>query len=245
MKFIIFAHARSGSTNLGICLDQHPEIEVIGEPFHQSYQKWHPTERNYIKYIHDVTSLDLQLEKIFSVYPGIKTLEYQLTPKLNAHMISRPDIRIIFLQRKNLLQTMISGVIASRTNIWYQRVDEENEANLLPGLKPIPVNQIRKEMIALRNKLNYYSGILQKRPENTWLNITYEDLYTSDLSKNLEKLSEIFDFLDLGMPDVSEISDFLNPEKAKMNSIETYQQIPNIQEIEQALGNDETGWLFE
>jgi len=37
----------------------------------------------------------------------------------------------------------------------------------------------------------------------------------------------------------------LNPEKARINSHETYRLIPNIDDVEDELGCDETGWLFK
>ena len=48
---------------------------------------------------------------------------------------------------------------------------------------------------------------------------------------------------------MSEIEDnalqkYLNPENAQLNSSETYRFIPNVDEIEETLGSDETGWLF-
>ena len=36
----------------------------------------------------------------------------------------------------------------------------------------------------------------------------------------------------------------LDPTVTKLNSSEIYRLIPNVDEIEAELGNDETGWLF-
>ncbi len=245
LNFIIFAHARSGSTNLGICLQQHPEIQVSAEPFHKDYKKRNPEESNYIDYISDEKSLNKQLSNIFTLHAGIKTLEYQLPKDLNTFMIGNPDIMIIFLQRKNLLKTVVSSNIASETKTWYKRIDETVDLARFAELKPLPIKKLRKDIKNLKNKLGFYSKILERRPEKSWMNLYYEDLYTENLEKNLKKISTVFDFLDLKMPDNQKLSIFLNPDKARMNSPETYLKVPNINEVEEALGSDETGWLFK
>jgi hypothetical protein len=56
-------------------------------------------------------------------------------------------------------------------------------------------------------------------------------------------LGRIWQFLNLDPIDSSAVQQYLDPHMAKMNSYETYQLIPNIDEINQQLGNDVTGWL--
>ncbi len=53
-KAIIFAHPRSGSTSLHKILNTHPDLNLVLEPFHENYGKWHPDEKNYIDFIGDI-----------------------------------------------------------------------------------------------------------------------------------------------------------------------------------------------
>ena len=41
------------------------------------------------------------------------------------------------------------------------------------------------------------------------------------------------------------VANVLNPETSKLNLIETYRRIPNIDEVERRFGSDEAGWLFK
>ena len=65
--------------------------------------------------IQDVPSLGAQLAEIFTAYNGIKMLEYQLPEPLYVHLLQRPDCQVILLRRKNLLQAVVSGLIAEQT----------------------------------------------------------------------------------------------------------------------------------
>jgi hypothetical protein len=44
-QFILFAHARSGGSNLLKALQLHPLLRIAEEPFHEKYHVWHPDDR--------------------------------------------------------------------------------------------------------------------------------------------------------------------------------------------------------
>jgi hypothetical protein len=54
----------------------------------------------------------------------------------------------------------------------------------------------------------------------------------------------IWQFLNLDPSDRSTVEHYIEPRFAKINSYETYQLIPNADEINQQLGSGEKGWLF-
>jgi hypothetical protein len=47
------------------------------------------------------------------------------------------------------------------------------------------------------------------------------------------------------MPETEELDRLLDPAITKLNSEETYRLVPNATKIDEALGSDETGWLFD
>ncbi len=244
-KFIIFAHARSGSTNLSVVLEQYPQLTIASEPFHKDYQKKNPNEKNYIDFINDEPSLDTQLDELFNKYTGLKILEYQLSEKLNTYLLENPSIKVIFLQRKNLLQTIVSEFIASQTNVWYKRINVDLNPSSFPKFEPINIDKMKNRLEMLSSRLKNYQQILKQRQESAFLSLCYEDFYTSNKEKNIENAAKVFAFLGIEMPETSKISQFMNPKIAKMNTQDTYRLIPNIDEVETVLGNDQTGWLFK
>jgi LPS sulfotransferase NodH len=118
LKLVIFAHARSGSSSLYRLLQLHSSLHIAEEPFHDSYHSWNPSEKNYVDHITDIPSLEEQLGALFAKYNGIKILQYQLPVALYTHLLLKPELRIVFLRRRNLLQAAVSGRIAEQTNIW-------------------------------------------------------------------------------------------------------------------------------
>jgi hypothetical protein len=65
------------------------------------------------------------------------------------------------------------------------------------------------------------------------------------LTQQLQQIEAIWPFLQLPPLKDERIEYYLSPEKVKINSLETYQMIPNAQEIEDKCGSDRTGWLFK
>lgn len=79
--------------------------------------RWNPDNKNYRDLIHDISSLDKQLVEIFVDHNGIKALDYQLPDKLAVHLLQRRDCRILFLRRNDLLQSVVSVLIAKQTQV--------------------------------------------------------------------------------------------------------------------------------
>ena len=82
-----------------------------------------------------------------------------------------------------------------------------------------------------------------------YLEVTYEELFGMHLpvENKLAKCDGIFRFLGARDPvgaAFSEIRSLLNPDLRKLNTEDTYRRIPNIDEIAQALQNEDNGFLF-
>src|SRR6266496_3472368 len=118
IRIVFFAHPRSGSSSLYQILQLHPELNILEEPFNENFTRWNRDNKNYLELIHDIASLDQQAAEIFASYNGIKMLDYQLPRDLAAHMLQRPDCKIIFLRRRNILQSVVSVLIAEQTHLW-------------------------------------------------------------------------------------------------------------------------------
>jgi len=244
LHLVVFAHARSGNSSLYEILQSHPQLHILEEPFNEGFTQWYPQAKNYLELIHDVESLDEQLAEIFTTCNGVKVLEYQLPAPLYIHLLQRPDCKIIFLRRQNLLQAVVSGLLAEQTRLWKKWEMDRPLQDYYAHLQPLSMAEIRDQVVSLKHRLEVFEAALSTRLPGTYLKLVYEDLYLGTAQQRDAWMARLWQFLDLEPIESDRIQRFLSPELAKINSRDTYQLLPNALEINQQLGNPETGWLF-
>jgi hypothetical protein len=243
-RTILFAHARSGSTSLYRILQTHPLLNFALEPFWDGFAKHNPGAKNYVDLIDDIPSLEEALDELFAKYNGIKILSYQLPEEVYTHLLLSPKVRIIFLQRKNLLRAEVSGCIAKQTKVWQIFNLDEETKQVYRNLKPVPLKEFADGLEYAKELRDYYEGVIARRPKGTYLQVFYEDFYSGDLAANRAAAKRVFEFLGLDLPDVDELDYHIDPRTSKINTPETYALLPNANEINERFGNDDTGWLF-
>ena len=243
-RTVLFAHARSGSTSLYRVLQLHPLLNFSLEPFWDGYAKDNPGEKNYVDLIEDISSLEEALDELFAKYNGIKILSYQLPEELFTHLLLSPRVKVIFLQRANLLRAEVSGCIAKQTKVWQIFNLDEETKQIYHNLKPVSLEKFADGLEYAKELRDYYGGVIGRRPGGTYLKVFYETLYTGDLEANRAAAKEIFEFLGLDLPNVEELDYHLDPRTSKINTPETYALLPNANEINERFGNDDTGSLF-
>ena len=244
-KVLLFAHPRSGSSSLFQILDLQPELRILEEPFNENYVKWKPGNKNYRDLIRDRESLDAQLDEILAQYDGLKVLNYQLGDELSRCLLMRKDLRIIFLRRRNLLQTAVSDRIAHQTNLWKRWNMVGPLANYYRNLKPLDVTDIRCYITGMKRQMDHFESVVDGRSADRVFKIEYERLYLSSFVDQTKQLDALFGFLELAPIRSERINYYLRPESAKLNSNATYAYLSNSCEIDLQCGCDETGWLFE
>ena len=145
-RLILLAWPRSGSSSLWQILQAHPDLELFpDEPFNESFTEWAPGNPDYLARVHDIESLDTVLAELLEHNRGIKVLSYQLDEELLRHLIVRPDLWVIFLSRRNLLQAAVSDRIAKQTKL-FNRWDADPEESLeqyYDSLKPLDLDDLR------------------------------------------------------------------------------------------------------
>jgi len=226
-------------------LQAHPRLSILHEPFNENRAKWGPNSKNYRALVHDIPSLDEQLSEIFTAYNGLKMLEYQLPDALNVHLLQRPDCKIIFLRRRNLLQAVVSVKIAIQSNIWQKSDLTQSIVESYRTLLPLDIADIQHRVTDLRQHLDFLEAVIDARPDKAVVKLTYEDLYFAAPASQQQQLAAIWELLDLRPPPLEELQPYLRPEEVKINSGATYALLPNAAEIQRLCGSDETGWLFE
>jgi LPS sulfotransferase NodH len=242
---LLFAHPRSGSTSLYQILQLNSELNIIEEPFNENYTKWNSSNTDYRARVHDIPSLDEQVREIFTAHNGIKMLDYQLPDSLVVHLLQHPDYKIIFLRRRNILQAVVSVLIATQTALWKKWEMTKPLAEYYRDLQPLDVQDVRQRVRELKDHLDFFETVIDVRPEDTVIKLVYEDLYFAEIARQHQQIDSIWNLLGVAPLEPEQYEYYLRPECAKMNSEATYAFLPNAREIDECCGNDLTGWLFE
>jgi len=246
-RLVLLAWPRSGSSSLWEILLAHPGLELLpDEPFNESFAGWSPGNPDYLARVHDVESLDTVLAELFGRYRGIKVLSYQLDEELLRHLILRPGLRIIFISRRNLLQTAVSDRIAKQTKLFNRWDADPGQplARYYDSLQPLDLDDLRRYVRELAPHLHWIESVLNLRQDGHTLRLRYEDLYFAAREAQRAQLSAVWSFLGLTPLSGPEADYHLDPRAAKLGGQETYGRLPNAAEIDAVLGADETGWLF-
>lgn len=238
---VLLAHARSGSTTLQSILDTHPDVRMSSEPFNPDRENWN--QFGYDRMVTDAPSLHRCLDEIFLYHNAIKHLTCQLNDRQNELLLMR-NVRRIFLNRRNLLQTVVSNLIAAQVKRW---VGNRNQI-LKARLEPLSPREVASRIRWERNQICRFRDFMNEH-QLPFLEVHYEDLFGSDVpvADKLARVEEIFDWLGHAAPQGEtrqKILEYLDPQDHKINSVETYRRIPNWQEIDEKFGCPETGYLM-
>jgi hypothetical protein len=244
VRLLFLAHPRSGSSSLYEVLQSHPDLNILEEPFNENFTRWNSANKNYLGLVRDIPSLEEQVAEIFESWNGIKILDYQLPANLIAHLLRRADCKIIFLRRRNLLQAVVSVLIAEQTRLWKKWEMTKQLEEYYRHLQPLDIPDIQRRVTELKERLDYFESVVDERSANEALKLTYEELYFSEGLRQREQITALWKFLGIAPLDLEQHARFLQPEAAKINSAKTYTFLPNAREIDGACGNDITGWLY-
>jgi LPS sulfotransferase NodH len=135
VRFIILAHARSGSNLLGIALAQHPRVAAFGEPFNGDIYSERPTNYFHGGAYHRGEDGAEFLDNLYRDNDGqgnavgFKILYDQASALSRAQtawqfLIEHTEIRVIRLQRANLLAAFVSLKTAIQTGEWARVVSD-------------------------------------------------------------------------------------------------------------------------
>jgi hypothetical protein len=179
---------------------------------------------------------------MYGEFNGVKTLGYQIPWELSAYILRNPSRRVIFMKRLNILQTVVSGLISQQTGIWHSW-DVGGEVLDATPLRPLSIDFLRSGVADVAEEVAYFEDVIRSRTGPTHV-LTYEELYLGAREDRRRVLGEAFRFLGVSSPPTDEIDELLDPARTKLNSSQTYMRLPNAREIDEALGNPETGSLF-
>lgn len=243
-RIILFAHPRSGSSSLYQILQLHPALNILEEPFNENFTRWSDQNPDYRSRVHDVPSLDAVLAEVFAAFNGVKVLNYQLAPDLAKHLLYHPDCCVIFLRRRNLLQAIVSVLIAHQTNLWKKWEMTRPLESYYHDLQPLDIEDVRERVAGMKASLDTCETMLDARPDGAVMKLVYEELYYAPSDRRTTTIDALWTWLGLERLDLSVYQRFIRPEDARINSVDTYALLPNAEEINRVCGSDDTGWLL-
>jgi hypothetical protein len=192
IRIILFAHPRSGSSSLYEILQLHPDLHILEEPFNEHFTDWGAANKNYRALVHDIPSLDAQLAEIIAEYNGVKVLDYQLPDDLAVHLLQRSDCKIIFLRRRNILQSVVSVLIAEQTQVWKKWEMTRPLEDYYRHLRSLDISDIQRRIRALKAHLDFFEAVVDARADQGAIKLTYEGICTMLLQPGASSKSPPF-----------------------------------------------------
>ncbi len=241
-RVVVLAHPRSGSNSLVEILDRHRYVSIVNEPFNENFASWGPNNPDYAARLSDGESFEDLLDELFSTFTGLKELSYQVDDDALATLVGRPDVKVIALRRRNVLQTALSQVIAERTGLWKTWDAERALEDYYHGLPALDVAELASRMQWTSDETARIDAAVAALAPGRLMRVDYEDLYESQPHEAQAVVRHIWSFLDLEPVDAAVVGHFLS-DAVRQARPSTYGQIPNLAEVEAALGNDATGHL--
>lgn len=121
----------------------------------------------------------MQLADIFTKHSGFKLLGYQLPEELLAHIFQDESNRFVFLWRENLLQAVVSVLIAQQTQLWQIWDADKPVIEYYKQLNPLDVEDVKRPVETLKCDLERFDQSLDRLASGRVFKLDYEALYFS------------------------------------------------------------------
>ncbi|MCL2648224.1 MAG: hypothetical protein FWD61_14640 [Phycisphaerales bacterium] len=266
LPFMIYSPSRTGSTTLQRMLCLHPGggngggLRCLWEPFNPTHPAGFAVRsREILK----ERGLEAALEYLATEGTGFKHVWHpggwpfeegkNEGGGLNDRMLLMEDegggSKVIMLRRRNALQRAISERISQQMGIW--QIFNEGDRQRIRGhtFRPLNVEQLRMDMAVVQAEERRLIGLLAGSGK-TWREVSYEEIFSPTVAFDdaVEVVQGIFKWLGAGRVTdrarIAAMREMLDPTITGFNNAAAYRKIPNIEEVERALGSEENGWVF-
>lgn len=218
-KHIIFTNGRSGSNYLVNLLNAHPQVVNYGEVLgswtltHQIYKKMsmgREPDVSYLKYIYDskiffftgqcysvLVHLKEGKEPRFKNLRNVKNIGIKdfslnfMRNKIEDFIWETEDLQVINLYRENSLQRFVSFLMLKTTNV--VKLDSKDKATAQMNKLHVDVAEFMQGLDAVDLETKQQLETASKVPSHRLFNVSYEDLFSPHLNKQLQE--EILQFL--------------------------------------------------
>ena len=240
---------RCGSTTLARLLSLHPEIDCCLEPFHP---KRFGGEFNRLAL--QAGTVRPALNLLAGRWSGLKHVwepgtgwPFKEHPELNDDLVSNVDV-IISLRRRNLLRQIVSMHISKHLRFWIGTREEFRQHLDSACLPPLSVANAAKfleeALFALERRDHLLRSLRSKQ-----LVFYYEDFFNLEFDQQIIGLNRLF--IELGRAPINDYDltslahPFLDQSAYKWADNEVYDRVPGIRLIDEQIGSDLTGRIFD
>jgi hypothetical protein len=240
---MIATDERCGGTTLAVTVQKLIGRRLVHDPFHPRKRRDYPasTEREIAHSVH----------KIRTELGGAKC-SWKLHPLATYLQIldefQRQGFKIVFLWRRNALQRQLSLALARLTGIWDLYHEENAKGYRAVSVPVLDVGRLAEHIERYHEKLEGVASHLRQRYIDHFA-IEFQSVYGPDVTfeARLQVIARLAGFLGVDPGRVHEMSArfrHLTPDK-RLNGVESYRRVPNIEEIERALSNGRNGLLWD
>lgn len=134
------------------------------EPCYSDYAQWNLHERSYIETIRNHETLHQALDELFSRHNEIGILDYQLPEEIYDRMLLLPNYRNILLKMRNLLQSIVSGLIAEQTGLRQVSDSNPERRSIDDNPAPLSLEQIAEKLEFGAERRRHHADVVSRKP---------------------------------------------------------------------------------
>lgn len=219
---VVVSLPRCGSTLTCEVLEQHPEVLGFGEIFIHNedgrrfyHSKTAKTGQCYdgVDFAAYISSLFLLGEDARKEMLSFKLMDYQ-APEVWDWIAGRPDIRIVYVRRDNLLEMVASSESCERTGAWHAHTPDDiaRAGKARVAINPAALIEMQERRERLEKRLQ---GL-----KNPVFNLQYEQLTGSFYSAT----TQLYNWLDLS-PHQAHLTQSKLHRKSMLERVQNYRQL--------------------
>jgi LPS sulfotransferase NodH len=235
-RFIVLGRPRTGSTFLRSALNNHRELFTFGELFRHDQISWEPHLGRPAPRVIDYYSnhpVEFVENRVYRSYPahiravGFKIFYHHAHKEFNepiwSYLYANPHIRVVHIERRNLLKTYVSHKLAFLTGTW--KLTKENGRSATPAIS-LTYEECEEEFRTATEQEQSYATRFANHPV---LMLVYEDL-VKYFDREVERLEDF-----LGVTRLT-----IQPTTLQQSKRPLSQQIVNYHELKEQFQN--TRW---
>jgi hypothetical protein len=248
-RFVVLSMPRSGSTTLARLLNCHARIRCLHEPFHPHRfgGRFHAFAVH--RSVHETLAVIWEKWNAIKHVWDLEGFPFAERAELNDQIVTAATCKVVLVVRRNILRRIVSNHLSRQTHTWIgprETFISRLATTAVAPLDPAVVRaHIRAESAALAAKIRFLAD-----HHVACHRVDYEDLFSVRSTPDDQRMivNSILSFLGFEAVEegrfVESWLQHLDPARHQWATPDVYRRIPDIDVLEEAVGDDVTGWLF-